>query len=244
MSTSASDRLPPTARDFHTTRWSLVLCAGGEGAGAYSALSGLCEAYWYPLYAFIRRQGYTAHDAQDLTQEFFAGLVERGGVGHVAPERGRFRTWLLTALKHFLINEWRRARTQKRGGGAITVSFDDDAEARYLREPADPMSADKLFDRRWALTLLDRVLERLGTELAQSGKSAHFEALKFCLGGEKHAYGEIAISLGMTESAVKVAAHRLRERYRALIRAEIAETVASSEEVDGELRDLFAALSG
>jgi RNA polymerase sigma-70 factor (ECF subfamily) len=244
MSAPTSDARPPGARDFRTTHWSMVLRAGGASTGAQAALSNLCGAYWYPLYAFIRRQGHTAHDAQDLTQEFFARLLEKGWLDGVARERGRFRTWLLAALEHFLINEWHRARTQKRGGGAILLSLDDDAEARYLREPADPMTAEKLFDRRWALTLLDRVLARLGGELADAGKAAQFEALKFCLGGERHAYAEVARTLGMSEGAVKVAAHRLRERYRALIRAEIAETVATAEEVDGELRDLFAALSG
>ena len=244
MPASTSDAFPQGAREFQTTRWSMVLRAGEPGAKAREALSNLCEAYWYPLYAYVRRQGHSAHDAQDLTQEFFARLLERGGVGDVAPGLGRFRTWLLTALKHFLINEWHRARAQKRGGGAVHVSMDDDAEARYLREPADPLTAEKLFDRRWALTLLDRVLARLGREMAETGKAAHFEALKFCLSGEKRAYTEVAATLGMTEGAVKVAVHRLRERYRALIRAEIMETVADPDEVDGELRDLFAALGG
>jgi len=244
MSTPTSEAISPGAKEFCTTHWSMVLRAGGAGNAAQAALSHLCQAYWYPLYAFVRRQGHTAHDAQDLTQAFFAQLLERGGVEGVAPERGRFRTWLLAVLQHFLINEWRRARTQKRGGGAVHLSLDDDAEARYLVEPADPITAEKLFDRRWALTLLDRVLARLGAEQAQTGKAAQFEALKFCLSGEKHAYAEVAAKLEMTEAAVKVAVHRLRERYRALIRTEIAETVASPEEVDGELRDLFAALSG
>jgi RNA polymerase sigma-70 factor (ECF subfamily) len=243
MPASTSDAFSPGAREFRTTHWSMVLRAGESGARAREALSKLCAAYWYPLYAYVRRQGHPAPDAQDLTQEFFARLLARGDIGGVDPGRGRFRTWLLAALQHFLINEWHRARTQKRGGGAPPVSLDDDAEAHYGREPADPLTAEKLFDRRWALTLLDRVLARLGSEMAGMGKAAQFEALKFCLSGEKHAYGEIALSLGMTEGAVKVAVHRLRERYRALIRAEIAETVADPSEVDAELRDLFAALS-
>jgi len=220
----------------------MVLRAGGSSPKARDALSSLCAAYWYPLYAYVRRQGHSAHDAQDLTQEFFARLLDRGGVGGVAPDLGRFRTWLLAALQHFLINEWHRARAQKRGGGALHLSMDDDAEARYLREPADPLTAEKLFDRRWALTLLDRVLTRLGAEMAETGKTAHFEALKFCLSGGKRAYADVASTLGMTEGAVKVAVHRLRERYRALIRAEILETVADPGEVEAELRDLFAAL--
>lgn len=244
MPAPTSDGVPPDAREFRTTHWSMVLRARGDSAGAHESLEKLCGAYWYPLYAFVRRRGHSAHDAQDLTQEFFARLLEKGWLDGVARERGRFRTWLLSALEHFLINEWHRSRTQRRGGGAVLLSLDDDAEARYLREPADPLTAEKLFDRRWALTLLDRVLARLGAELEDAGKSAQFEALKFCLSGKTHAYAEVAAALGMTEGAVKVAAHRLRERYRALIRAEIAETVATVEEVDGELRDLFAALSG
>jgi RNA polymerase sigma factor (sigma-70 family) len=244
MPAPTSDPDPPSPRDFRTTHWSMVLRAGGDDATAHAALSNLCSAYWYPLYAFVRREGHPPHDAQDLTQEFFARLLERGGLASVAPERGRFRTWLLSALQHFLINEWHRARTQKRGGAVVLLSLDDEAEARYLREPADPLTAAKLFDRRWALTLLDRVLAHLGAEFAASGKAAQFEALKFCLSGEKHAYAEVAHTLGMSEGAVKVAAHRLRERYRALIRAEIAETVSSPEDVAGEMHDLFAALSG
>jgi RNA polymerase sigma factor (sigma-70 family) len=244
MSSPPSDSLARKAPAFATTHWSIVLAAGGATPAAGNALAVLCRAYWYPLYVFVRRQGHAPHDAQDLTQAFFARLLAKSALGAVTPERGRFRTFLLTAMEHFLINEWRRARTRKRGGGAPLLSLDDDAEARYLREPADAITPEKLFDRRWALTLLDRVLVRLGGELAAVGKAAQFEALKFCLSGEKHAYAEVARGLGMTEGAVKVAAHRLRERYRALIRAEIAETVASSEEVDSEMRDLFAALSG
>jgi DNA-directed RNA polymerase specialized sigma24 family protein len=187
----------------------MVLRAGGANTAAQAALANLCGAYWYPLYAFVRRQG---HDAQDLTQEFFARLLEGGGVGGVARERGRFRTWLLAAMEHFLINERRRASAQKRGGGAALVSMDDEAEARYVQQPVDPVTAEKLFDRRWPLTLLDRVLARLGMELAESGKTAQFEAQKFCLSGEKRAYAEAALTLGITEGAVK----RLRERYHAL----------------------------
>ena len=243
MSSPPSDSLAPKAPVFATTHWSIVLAAGGATPAAGDALAVLCRAYWYPLYVFVRRQGHGPHDAQDLTQEFFARLLAKRTLGAVAPERGRFRTFLLTAMDHFLINEWHRARTQKRGGGAPLLSLDDDAEARYLREPADAITPEKFYDRRWALTLLDRVLVRLGGEMGAMGKAPQFEALKICLGGGKHAYAEVARGLGMTEGAVKVAAHRLRERYRALIRAEIAETVTSSEEVDSEMRDLFAALS-
>ena len=244
MSSSAAGSATPQGTLFATTRWSVVLTAGAGSAAAGDALGTLCRAYWYPLYAFVRRKGNSPHDAQDLTQAFFARLLERGWLNQAVPERGRFRTFLLAAMDHFLINEWQAARAQKRGGGATPVSLDDDGEARYLREPADAMTAEKVFDRRWALTLLDRVLARLGAEMTALGKAAQFEALKFCLGGEKRAYAEVARILGMSEGAVKVAVHRLRERYRALIRAEIAETVASPAEIDAEMRDLFAALSG
>ena len=223
----------------------MVLHARGDSAGAQAALAKLCAAYWYPLYAFVRRQGLGEHDAQDLTQEFFARLLQKGWLGDVERERGRFRSFLLAAMKHFLANEWDRSRAKKRGGGVATLALDAmSAETRYRHEPADTQTAEKLFDRRWALTLLDQVLARLRAEMLAAGKLADFDALKFCLSGEKTAYAEVARTLGMSEGAVKVAVHRLRERYRALLRAEIAETVATSDEIDGELRHLLAALSG
>ena len=236
---------PPSAREFHTTHWSMVLHARGDSAGAQAALAKLCAAYWYPLYAFVRRQGLGEHDAQDLTQEFFARLLQKGWLGDVERERGRFRSFLLAAMKHFLANEWDRSRAKKRGGGVATIALDAmSAETRYRHEPADTQTAEKLFDRRWAMTLLDQVLARLRAEMLAAGKLADFDALKFCLSGEKTAYAEVARTLDMSEGAVKVAVHRLRERYRALLRAEIAETVATPEEIDGELRHLLTALSG
>jgi RNA polymerase sigma-70 factor (ECF subfamily) len=241
----AGDSFAAGADDFHTTHWSVVLHARGDSTGAQRSLARLCEAYWYPLYAFARRQGHAPHDAQDLTQEFFARLLAKGWLDAVARERGKFRSWLLASMKHFLANEWDRAQAQKRGGRTTIVSFDDDsAEARYRREPADPVTADRLYDRGWALTLLDRVLARLREEAAQSGKLAQFDALKGALTGEKAPYAEIGATLGMSEGAVKVAVHRLRERYRALLRAEVADTVATATEIDDELRHLLAALSG
>ena len=219
------------------------MSAQGDGSGAHESLAKLCEAYWYPLYAFVRRQGMSEHDVQDLTQEFFARLLEKGWLGGVDRERGRFRSWLLASLKHFLANEWDRAHTQKRGGGAVLFSFDElAAERRLAHEPATD-SAEKIYDRRWALTLLDAVMARLRTEMAGAGKLAHFEALKFSLTGEKDAYAGVGARLAMSEGAVKVAVHRLRERYRALLRAEIPETVAAPEEIEDELRALMAALS-
>ena len=244
MNSSESDCRPAGARDFHTTHWSIVVSAQGDGSGARDSLAKLCQAYWHPLYAYIRRQGMSSHDAQDLTQEFFARLLEKGWLDGVDRARGRFRSWLLASLKHFLTNEWDRARTRKRGGGAVLFSFDElDAESRLAHEPATD-SAEKIYDRRWALTLLDAVMARLRTEMAGAGKLAHFEALKFSLTGEKDAYAGVGARLAMSEGAVKVAVHRLRERYRTLLRAKIAETVATPEEIEDELRALMAALSG
>ena len=243
MSSSSRDSIAPAAHGFHTTRWSIVVSAQGDGSSSHESLATLCQAYWSPLHAFVRRQGMSEHDAQDLTQEFFARLLEKGWLGGVDRERGRFRSWLLASMKHFLANEWDRNRARKRGGGAVLFSFDElDAGSRLLHESATE-SAEKLYDRRWALTLLDQVMARLRTEMAGAGKLAHFEALKFCLTGEKNAYAEVGARLAMTEGAVKVAVHRMRERYRALLRAEIAETVAGPEEIEDELRALMAALT-
>ena len=243
MATPDSDSRTGAEREFHTTRWSIVHSAQGEGSGVRDALAKLCHAYWFPLYAFVRRQGMSSHDAQDLTQEFFARLLEKGWLAGVDRERGRFRSWLRASMKHFLANEWTRTRTQKRGGGATLFSFDElDAESRLRHEPATD-SPEQIYDRRWAMTLLEQVMARLRTEMAGAGKLAHFEALKFCLTGEKSGYAEVGARLGMSEGAVKVAVHRLRERYRALLRAEIAETVATAEEIEDELRALLVALS-
>lgn len=240
-----SDFLAPGARVFATTRWSIVLAAGAVTPSAAEALAVLCRAYWYPLYAFVRRRGYGVEDAQDLTQGFFAHLLEKNGLATVDRAKGTFRSFLLAAMQHFLTNEWDRRRAQKRGGGMALISIDDaGAERRYQREPAEQITAEQLFDRRWALTLVDLVLARLGEEMASAGKAAQFDALKFCLTGERGAaYGQIARRLGTTEGALKVAIHRLRDRYRTLLRTEIAETVGSDADVDDELRQLFSALS-
>ena len=232
------------AAQFLPTRWSMVLAAGRDTTGAQPALAKLCETYWYPLYAFVRRQGHSAHDAQDLTQEFFARLLGKCWLEGVDRERGRFRSFLLAAMKHFLANEWDRAHALKRGGKAPLLHLDDvEAEARYRLEPSDTRSPEHLFERRWALTLLDQVLTRLRKECADAGKLAQFDALKFSLMGEQVAYAEVARELALPPGAVKVAVHRLRRRYRDLIRAEIAQTVESPSEIADELRHLFAALS-
>jgi RNA polymerase sigma factor (sigma-70 family) len=242
---------PPEADQFHTTHWSLVVRAQGVSAGladgsthAHAALARLCELYWYPLYAFVRRQGHRPHDAQDLTQEFFARLLAKGWLAEVQQARGRFRSWLLAAMKHFLSNEWDRLKAQKRGGRATIISIDEaTAEGRYRDEPTEEETAERLFDRRWALTLLDRVLAQLRTEFAAEGKATMFEALKGTLTGDARPYAEIAQELGTSEGAIKVAVHRLRDRYRALIRAEVMQTVAGPEEAEAELRHLLASLA-
>ena len=232
---------------FATTHWSVVLAAANPAsAKSLDALAALCEAYWYPLYAFVRRNGHNPEDAQDLTQEFFARLLEKNYLADVARDKGRFRSFLLASLKHFLANEWDKARARKRGGGQSFIRLDDKtAESRYKLEPRDSASADKLFERRWALTLLERVLARLREQHTAAGKAKQFDALKAFIGGERGAEGYAAVgaALGMSEANVKVSVHRLRKRYRELLRDEIAQTVGSEAEVEGEIRHLFAALS-
>jgi RNA polymerase sigma-70 factor (ECF subfamily) len=233
---------------FVTTRWTVVLCARDKSsADSRQALESLCRHYWYPLYAFVRRHGHGPHDAEDLTQEFFARLLQKDYLKSVAREKGRFRTFLLAALKHFLANEWDRSQRQKRGGGQAHLPLDTaDAETRYQIESASELSADRVYEQRWALTLLDQVFQRLRAEYAASGKEDLFEQLKGTLSGERSSlpYAEIAMRLKMSEGAVKVSVHRVRQRYREILRDEIAQTVSTPEEVEDELRSLFAALSG
>lgn len=229
---------------FLTTRWSLVAAARVPDEQGRRALAELCRLYWYPLYAWIRRRGYTRDEAEDLTQGLFARLLERDGLASFQSARGRFRAFLLGACRHYLANEWDRARAEKRGGDRTRLPLDfGDAEERYAREP-DRGEVDRLFERRWALTLLEQVLVRLRGEFESAGKTEHFEALKGTLIGDESApsYARIGERLGMSESAVKVAVHRLRKRYRELLREEIAETVSSPEEIEEEIRDLFEAL--
>jgi RNA polymerase sigma factor (sigma-70 family) len=237
---------PPSAGIFATTRWTVVMQAGTDSPSARQALETLCRNYWYPLYAYVRRQGHGPHDAQDLTQTFFARLLEKNYLADVQREKGRFRSFLLASLKHFLANEWDRERALKRGGGQRLIALDDDsAESRYKLEPKDELSADKIYERRWALTLLDQVLSRLRSEFEAEGKLEEFEMLKQYLsaGRTSVSYAHAAEKLGTTEGAVKVAVHRLRKRYRELLRAEIGQTVATASEIEAEIRYLFAALS-
>src|SRR5580704_3301573 len=233
-------------RQFATTRWSLVLAAGRRSSPQSSAaLATLCENYWYPLYAYVRRRGHGADEAQDFTQAFFARLLEKNDLAAADPGRGRFRSFLLTSLKHFLANEWDRNRAQKRGGGRAVLSIDfGAAEERYRAEPAHDLTPEKIFARRWALVLLENVLARLHDESAQAGKTDSFDRLKCFLTGEQPAvtYGQLAAELNTSEGALKVAVHRLRGRYRELLRAEIEETLADPKEIDQEIRDLFSAL--
>jgi RNA polymerase sigma factor (sigma-70 family) len=230
---------------FPTTLWTVVLRAGrDEPAQARSALAQLCQGYWYPLYSFIRRRGHSPHDAQDLTQEFFAHLLEKHALGRVDPKHGRFRTFLLASLKNFLANDWDKAHALKRGGGQSIVSLDQDsAESRYRLEPSHAMTPDRHFERQWTMTVLDQVLAALRNECHSEGKGDLFEELKAVLTGQPGAYADIAARLHRSEGAIKVAVHRLRQRYRELMRAHIAETVGDGE-VDDELRQLLAALSG
>jgi RNA polymerase sigma factor (sigma-70 family) len=230
---------------FATTRWSLVLAAGQhDSPQCQEALAALCETYWYPLYAFIRHQGFGADQSQDLTQEFFTRFLEKSYLHVVDPGKGKFRGFLLTCCKHFLANERDRAGAQKRGGDRTILSLDfAHAESRYALEPVQTLTPEKLFERRWVLTLLDQALARLKSEFEQAGKERIFEALKNGLTGEKGAsYDQVASELDMTVGAVKVAAHRLRTRYREVLREEIARTLGDGTDIDDEIRNLFAAL--
>ena len=230
---------------FATTHWSVVLAAGQHGsAAAEEALEKLCRTYWYPLYAYIRRRGSNVHEAEDLTQEFFARLLDKNSLADIRREGGKFRSFLLTALKHFLINEWQQRQAAKRGGGKPIISLDElDAEKRYQFEPADIATPELLFERRWAATVLDQVLRRLRARYAADGQTELFEALQPCLTGAEKApaYSELATRLDTTESAVKMAVHRLRKRYGECLREEIALTVNSPAEIEDEIRCLIAA---
>jgi RNA polymerase sigma-70 factor (ECF subfamily) len=235
-------------RLFVTTHWSVVLAAGhGDATRTSDALAHLCKSYWYPLYAYVRRRGHSPPDAQDLTQEFFARLLAKQWLASADREKGRFRTFLLTAMSRFLANEWDRAGTQKRGGRAVQLPLDTAiAETRYEADSALALAPDRLYDRHWAMTLLDRTLTRLRTEQARAGKVREFGVLSGFLTAERGSipYAEAAAQLGTSEATARQAVHRLRRRFREMFRQEITQTVAAPEEVDEEIRHLLAALSG
>jgi RNA polymerase sigma-70 factor (ECF subfamily) len=241
----------PSNAAFPTTRWSRILAAGDRSdPEARAALAELCASYWYPIYAFIRRRGIGPDLAPDLTQEYFARLLDTDVLARADRRKGRFRSFLRTDCRFFLSHQAERDDAAKRGGGAVPLSIDArDAEGRYLREPADKgLSADRLFDRAWALRLLDVVLERLAEEYTDSGRAAQFEALQVVLsqGTRSVPYATIAARLGTTVGAVQAAVQRLRRRYRELLREQVAATLENPDEaaIDAELRDLFAALGG
>jgi RNA polymerase sigma-70 factor (ECF subfamily) len=235
---------------FLSTHWSVVLAVREQDShAAAAALDQLCRAYWYPLYVFARREGHGPEDARDLTQEFFAQLLAHDGLNTAAPERGRFRNFLLGSFRNLLTNEWKRANRQKRGGGAKVFSLAEvDAEGRYRLEPLDESTPERIYDRRWAETLLARVLERLRTECDGDGpeRMRRFEVLKVFLLEEKGTlpFAEAASQLNLSVVATKGVVHRLRQRYREIFREEIAHTVERPEDVDDEIRYLFHALSG
>jgi len=233
--------------EFLTTRWSVVLAAGDrEAPESGRALADLCESYWYPLYAFARRKGRGPEEAGDLTQGFFAELLEKDFVRAADPERGRFRAFLLTAFKRYLIDEREKERAQKRGGGRRPLPLDfDDGEKRFSREPSHDLTPEREFERRWALLLLERVLDRLGHEMEKAGREEQYAELRPFLtaAADTPRYAEVAARLRTTEGAVKVSVHRIRRRYRDLLRREIAETVSSPEEVEDEIHHLLTALA-
>lgn len=232
---------------FVTTHWSVVAAAGGlDSSRSRAALENLCRTYWYPLYAFARRQGHKPHDAEDLVQGFLSQCIEHGYLAVAEESKGRFRSFLLIMFKRFLANDWRRSTARKRGGGASPVELDAlTAEQRYAVEPPDTLTPEQMYERRWAMTLLDAVLSRLEAEQKAAGRTATFNELRELLVVRAAAlpYAEIAGRLGTTENAVKVAVHRLRQRYRELLEAEIANTVSSPDEVEDERRHLLSVLA-
>lgn len=231
---------------FATTHWSIVLAAKqGDLAQASAALERLCRTYWRPLYAYIRREGYDAEAAQDLTQGFFSDLLEKDHLSHLHDQRGKFRSFLLTFLKHFLSDERDKAAAQKRGGGKTILSLDDTSVEEGCVKLACELSPDQIFERRWAETVLEQAVTRLGQEYVATGKGALFECLKDIPAGEHGpvTYAELGAELGMTETAIKSAMHRLRQRHRAILREEIAHTVSTPAEVDAEIQYLLSILS-
>jgi RNA polymerase sigma factor (sigma-70 family) len=239
--------LPTAAMGFHTTHWTVVLTARAkDSTAAREALASLCSTYWYPLYAFIRRQGFSPHDAEDLTQEFFFRFLERHALGSVQPACGKFRSFLLVCLKNFLGNERERAQAQRRGGGRPLVPLDSsDAETRYTLEPADNRTPEAVFERRWAFAVLEQTMAELQREHAAGEKRDLFEALQGFLPGGQGSVSktELAAKRGISVGAIDVAVHRLRQRFGALLREQVAQTVSSEAEVEEEIRHLISVLS-
>jgi RNA polymerase sigma factor (sigma-70 family) len=242
-----TNSIPADTSRFATTHWSLVLAAGSpESTRYHEALEVLCRTYWYPLYAYLRRHGSDTHDAAEHTQAFFAKMLEKKSLAKLCPQGGKFRSFLLTALKRFVGDERERMHAQKRGGDRHVLSINiEDAESKYKLQPIDRLSPDKLFERSWALTVLNRVMNRLMTEMDGVEKRQLFDQARAHLCGTCDAipYRELAVSLDMTEGAVKAAIHRMRNRYRDILYEEILQTVSSPAEVDEEIRGLFSALS-
>jgi RNA polymerase sigma factor (sigma-70 family) len=236
----------PAGAQFTTTHWSVVVAAGqSQLPQAADAQEKLCGVYWYPLYAYVRRQGNSPEDAEDLTQQFFSRLLEKDYLARADQERGKFRTFLVRSLNNFLINEWKRAGRLKRGGNLTFLSLDaEEAEGRYAGEPRDQSTAADAYERLWAVALVEQVFSSLRSEYASADKAAVFERLKGFIWGdaESRSYGEIGGPLNLSEGAVKVAVHRLRKRFREVVRAEVAHTVARPEEIDEELRYLISVL--
>src|SRR5215475_10446020 len=233
------------ASPFPTTRWTMVVAAGDpQRKEARSALISLCESYWYPLYAYLRRRAYSSDQAQDLTQEFFVRVIEGRYLDRAEPEKGRFRAFLLTSLKFFVADEDDRRRAHKRGGGMVVPLEFSSGKERYQREPAHDETPERIYERRWALSVLDRVVEKLRNEFVHHGRPEHFERLKvFLLGRSDAPYAALAREMNTSEGALKVAIHRLRKRYRELFHQEIADTVADPADVESELRYLATVLT-
>lgn len=244
---AARASIPADRSEFASTRWSVVAAAGQHSSpDARQALESLCGTYWYPLYAYVRRRVGDPDEARDLTQAFFAELLEKNFVATAAPDRGRFRAYLLTALKHFLCKQWAMARAKKRGGGRQLLSLDfASGDSRYGIEPMTNLSAEQLYERQWALTLLERVMERLRAEFERAGKAEQFIQLKQFLIGDHTGttYSAAAAGLNLSQAAAKMAVQRMRRRYRSLLREEIAETVDGAEQVEQEIRSLFSTLA-
>lgn len=232
------------AEKFATTRWSVVNSASHNSSpDAQVALEALCQAYWFPLYAYVRKRVVNIEEANDLTQAFFERLLEKNYLAEANPDRGLFRSFLITAFKHFLSKEWEKARAKKRGGGRVELSLDfDEGDSRISHEPSSDLTPDQIYEQQWAITLLGRVMNRLQSEYDDAGKQEQFDQLKDFIIGQysEKTYSDVAETLSTTEAAMKMTAHRMRRRYRELLRDEIADVVATPEDVDDEIRNLFA----